>query len=94
VKTVLNLHDVFLIGWAIVGFSRTLLGIVRHAVSLYVAMCTDRFYLDVTCTVCQSQWHELSSLARTLGSWVRIPLKTWMSVMFALILCLCCSVCR
>jgi hypothetical protein len=24
--------------------------------------------------------HELSSLARTLGSWVRIPLKTWMCV--------------
>jgi hypothetical protein len=24
--------------------------------------------------------HELSSLARTLGSWVRIPLKAWMSV--------------
>jgi hypothetical protein len=34
---------------------------------------------------CRSQWprglsHELSSLARTLGSWVRIPLKAWMSV--------------
>jgi hypothetical protein len=33
----------------------------------------------------RSQWprglrHELSSLARTLGSWVRIPLKAWMSV--------------
>jgi hypothetical protein len=24
--------------------------------------------------------HELSSLASTLGSWVRITLKTWMSV--------------
>jgi hypothetical protein len=24
--------------------------------------------------------HEMSSLARTLGSWVRIPLKVWMSV--------------
>jgi hypothetical protein len=24
--------------------------------------------------------HELSSLDRTLGSWVRIPLETWMSV--------------
>jgi hypothetical protein len=24
--------------------------------------------------------HELSSLARTLGMWVRIPLKAWMSV--------------
>jgi hypothetical protein len=33
----------------------------------------------------RSQWprglrHELSSLPRTLGSWVRIPLKAWMSV--------------
>jgi hypothetical protein len=24
--------------------------------------------------------HELSSCAQTLGSWIRIPLKTWMSV--------------
>jgi hypothetical protein len=35
----------------------------------------------------RSQWprgvrHELSSLARMLGSWVRIPLKAWMSVCF------------
>jgi hypothetical protein len=34
---------------------------------------------------CGSQWprclrHELSSPARTLGSWVRIPLEAWMSV--------------
>jgi hypothetical protein len=35
--------------------------------------------------ICRSQWqcglrHELSSLARMLGSWVRIPLDAWMSV--------------
>jgi hypothetical protein len=47
--------------------------------------------------VCRSHWprslrYELSSLARTLGSGVRIPFKTWMCVWF--ILCLCCSVCR
>jgi hypothetical protein len=36
--------------------------------------------------------HELSSLSRTLGSWVPIPLKAWMSVC-AFILCLCCPVC-
>jgi hypothetical protein len=41
--------------------------------------------------VCRSQWprgirRELSSLPRTLGSWVRIPLEAWMSVF---ILCLC-----
>jgi hypothetical protein len=46
----------------------------------------------------RSQWprglrHELSSLARKLGSWVRIPLKAWMSVC-TFILCLCRSVCR
>jgi hypothetical protein len=34
---------------------------------------------------CQSQWPrglrlELTSPARTLGSWVRSPLKAWMSV--------------
>jgi hypothetical protein len=34
---------------------------------------------------CRSQWprglsHEPSSLARTLGSWVRIPLEAWISV--------------
>jgi hypothetical protein len=33
----------------------------------------------------RSQWprrlrHELSSLARTLGSWVQIPLEAWVSV--------------
>jgi hypothetical protein len=46
---------------------------------------------------CRSQWprglsHELSSTARTLGSWVRIPRKAWMSVCF--FLRLCCPVCR
>jgi hypothetical protein len=46
----------------------------------------------------RSQWlrglrHELSSPARTLGSWVQIPLEAWMSVC-AFLLCLCCSVCR
>jgi hypothetical protein len=48
--------------------------------------------------LCRSQWprglrHELSSLARMLGSWVRIPLIAWMSVLCAFILCLC-SMCR
>jgi hypothetical protein len=38
-----------------------------------------------TALFCLSQWprvlrHELSSLARTLGSWVRIPLEACMSV--------------
>jgi hypothetical protein len=37
--------------------------------------------------------HQQSSLARKLGSWVRIQLKAWMSVC-AFILRLCCPVCR
>jgi hypothetical protein len=44
--------------------------------------------------MCRSQWprglrHVLSSLFRTLWSWVLIPLKAWMSVC-TFILCLCC----
>jgi hypothetical protein len=38
--------------------------------------------------------HEQSSPARTLRSWVRIPPKEWMSLLYVFILCLCCSVCR
>jgi hypothetical protein len=39
-------------------------------------------------TCSQSQWsrglrHELFSLARMLGSWIRIPLKAWMSVLWS-----------
>jgi hypothetical protein len=46
----------------------------------------------------RSQWprglrHEMFSLARTLGSCARIPLKAWMSVLCVFILCLC-SVCK
>jgi hypothetical protein len=42
----------------------------------------------------QSQWprglrHEMSSPARTLGSWFRVPLEAWL---YAFILCLCCPV--
>jgi hypothetical protein len=29
---------------------------------------------------------------RTLGSWVRIPVNTWMSVLCAFIVCSCCSI--
>jgi hypothetical protein len=48
---------------------------------------------------CRRSWwarglrHEPSSFARTLGSWVQIPLKACMSV-YAVILCLYCLVCR
>jgi hypothetical protein len=42
------------------------------------------FFLS-SCIQCRSQWprglrHELSSPVQTLGSWVRIPLETWMSL--------------
>jgi hypothetical protein len=48
--------------------------------------------LSNTQTLCRSQWprglrHELSSLARTLGSWVRILLGAWMSVCVCVALC-------
>jgi hypothetical protein len=38
------------------------------------------YYIQIS----RSQWprgvrHELSSFARTLGSWVRIPVEAWMS---------------
>jgi hypothetical protein len=36
--------------------------------------------------------HESSSAARTLGSWVQIPVEAWMSVCFYFMLV--CSVCR
>jgi hypothetical protein len=41
--------------------------------------------------ICRSHWtrgwkHEMSSPAETQGSWVRVPLKAWISVF---ILCLC-----
>jgi hypothetical protein len=46
------------------------------------------FYIENSCSLLPSQpvtvaarsGHELSSLARTLGSWVRIPLVAWMSL--------------
>jgi hypothetical protein len=42
-------------------------------------------YRDVNVVEGRSQWprslrHELSSLAQTLGLWVRIPLKAWMFI--------------
>jgi hypothetical protein len=59
----------------------------------------NSFFSSSNLGLSRSQWprdlmHELSSLARTLRSWVRNPLKTWMSVLCTFILCLCCSVCR
>jgi hypothetical protein len=63
----------------------------------------NSFQMTILCVciyiyICRSQWprglrHELSSLARKLGSCVRIPFKAWMSV-YAFIPCLCCPVYR
>jgi hypothetical protein len=44
-----------------------------------------KLFLSCIKKVSRSQWplgltHELTSPIRTLGSWVRIPFKTWMSV--------------
>jgi hypothetical protein len=48
---------------------------------------------------CRPHWprglrYELPSLARKLGSWVRIPLKSSMSVLCACVPWMCCSVVR
>jgi hypothetical protein len=37
--------------------------------------------------------HELSSLARTLGSWVRIQLRTWMFGVCMRLFCVCAVLC-
>jgi hypothetical protein len=58
---------------------------------------TAQWTLYIICagntTDCHSQWprglrNKLSSLARTLGSWIRIPLKAWMFVCVCLF-CIC-----
>jgi hypothetical protein len=55
-----------------------------HYTSMYIPFT---FFLVFVTYIpsCRSQWprglrHEMSSLARTLGSWVRTPLKAWMFV--------------
>jgi hypothetical protein len=73
----------------------TLIGTQYPSIRNSHATCSifiTRFTVSVM-KYCHSQWprrlrHELSSLSRTLGSWVRIPLNAWMPVC-AFILCLC-----
>jgi hypothetical protein len=45
-------------------------------------ICNLTLNVEGTCSSDSGRgvWHELSSLARTLGLWVRIPLEVWMSV--------------
>jgi hypothetical protein len=71
---------------------------VLEFIKLWTIITTLLFMDDIP-TGCRWQWphglrHKLSSLARKLGSWVRVLLKAWMSVLGELILCLCCCVCR
>jgi hypothetical protein len=52
----------------------------------------SNYILAVMWSVCPSQWprglrHEISSPARTLGSWIRIPLEACMSVCVCVVLC-------
>jgi hypothetical protein len=57
-----------------------------------LAMSVTVRYFTSLHWVGRSEWprglrHEMSSLARTLESWVRVPLKTWMFVCVSLCLC-------
>jgi hypothetical protein len=47
-----------------------------------IKLIFEGLYDVMPITVTARLRHELSSLARALGSWVRIPLKAWMSVCF------------
>jgi ABC-type xylose transport system permease subunit len=54
-------------------------------------LCNVFTFVSCTFNHGRSQWpcglrHELSSLARTLRSWVRIPLKAWVSILCAFIM--------
>jgi hypothetical protein len=57
--------------------------VFRSSTSSFHFRTNNFFLLEVF--VRRSQWarglrHELSSLAQTLGSWLRFPLKSWMSM--------------
>jgi hypothetical protein len=55
-------------------------------------LCDRCFPIAFLCSWPRGKIYELSSLARTLRSWVRIPLNAWMSVCVYSVLC--CPVCR
>jgi hypothetical protein len=62
-----------------------------HSLDKGIIKCQKHLY-RLSLARSRSQWQrslrdELSSLARTLGSWVRIPLEAWMSVLWTFILC-------
>jgi hypothetical protein len=84
-------HELFLTiwKWMVVTQPRALPGLERcnvqyclyasrHPTTMPSKFSSSAFHLPIT--VAAQSKHELSLLARTLGSWVRIPLKAWMSV--------------
>jgi hypothetical protein len=57
----------------------------QHEVIFASSLLHADFFIAYSLNLSRSQWprclgHELSSRVQTLGSWVRIPLKAWMSV--------------
>jgi hypothetical protein len=57
--------------------------VLRHMQNVHYFLGLSKSQAYYTCSRSQwpgGLWHEMFSLARTLGSWVRIPLKAWMSV--------------
>jgi hypothetical protein len=66
--------------------------VFQHVLNIAGFPNGDGIFAPGNLIMCRSQWlhglmHELSSLARTLGSWVQIPLKAWVSVLCVFILC-------
>jgi hypothetical protein len=57
--------------------------IIRHDLKVWLTTCVLQEYASLIVITGRSQWprglrHELSSLDRTLGSWVSVPLTAWM----------------
>jgi hypothetical protein len=73
------------------------LNFIAVIISVKTANSEAPHYLILSIVCCgRSQWprglrHELSLLARELGSWVRTSLRAWMSVC---VYTVCCPVCR
>jgi hypothetical protein len=72
-----------------------------HRKPTHVSFCWDvddktYIFMEVSEVFCRSQWprslrHELSSSVRTLGSWVRMQLKAWVSAFILFVLSCVCS---
>jgi hypothetical protein len=58
----------------------------------------DQYFRNLIQEISRSQYprrlrHELSSLARTMGSWVQIPLRAWMFGVCIRLFCACAVLC-